>query len=507
MATFFKASRTAVWVLAALTAGCGTPPPGRRYEPSWNSLSTHRTPEWFKNAKFGIYTTWGVYAVPAFRTSYAGNMYEKQRDTYKYHVKHYGDPKDFGYKDFIPMFKAEKFDPDEWAALFKAAGAQFAGPLAEHHDGFAMWDSALTKWDAADMGPKRDVVGELAVAIRKRDMKFVTTFHHITNWYWYPHWFTQYDVADPKYSGLYGPVHNQKNPPKDWWRDQDRPNREFLDLWQGKIVEVIDKYQPDMLWFDFQLDRVPEGRLLETFAYYFNHADRMGKEVLVTYKRQDLAPGVGVHDLERKQMLERSNEVWLTDSSLNMKGSWGYAPNLDYQSVDTLVDNLVDRVSKNGCLLLNVGPKSDGTIPQEAKKRLLGLGKWLKLNGEAIYDTTAWMIYGEGPTKMKADGKYGLEEPSRYTGQDVRFTAKGNVLYAICLDWPGKEITIASLKRLYPSEISRIEMVGADGDLEWTFDRHKGLTIKTPENKPCDHAYVFRITRRFEKFKMPDSLK
>lgn len=469
------------------------------YAATWNSLTKHPVPQWFRDAKFGIYTHWGPYAVPAFSTAYSGDLYMKDQKAHEHHLKHYGDPSTFGYKDFLPMFKAERFDPDEWAQLFKDAGAQFAGPVAEHHDGFAMWDSDLTTFDAATHGPKRDVLGELSVAIRKKGMKVITSFHHVTNWYWYPHWIKAYDTADPRYTDLYGPLHNTDKKPKDFWRDQDRPNREFHERWRAKVVEVIDKYQPDMIWFDFQLDTLREDYLMTLFAHYFNRARQWDKEVLVTYKRSDLPPGVGVHDLERKQMVKRSNEVWLTDSSLNLKGSWGYAHGLVYQSVDTLVDNLIDRVSKNGCLLLNVGPMADGTIPVEARDRLLGLGKWLRLNGEAIYGTTPWVTYGEGPTRMKTEGEYGLEEESRYTGRDVRFTCKDDVLYAICLAWPGKRVTIQSLRRLYESEIDKIEMLGVDGELTWRFDEKQGLTIETPETRPCEHAFVFKITRRFDR--------
>jgi len=181
------------------------------YEKTWYSLRKHLTPQWFKDAKFGIYTHWGVYAVPACgpnATWYPYNMYREGTPQYEYHVKTYGGPEKFGYKDFIPMLTGEKFDPDEWAELFKKAGAQFAGPVGEHHDGFCMWDTQYSEWSAARMGPKRDVVGELEKAIRKQGMRFMVALHHAANWWFFPHWKKEFDVSDPRYAGLYGELHN-----------------------------------------------------------------------------------------------------------------------------------------------------------------------------------------------------------------------------------------------------------------------------------------------------------
>ncbi len=486
----FKKSKL-VW-LALLIVGIGTLTTCKRveepYKPTWNSLERHSTPEWLKNAKFGIYTHWGVFSVPAIGPN--GTWYShityfyKDSPQRKHHEKTYGPLTEFGYKDFIPMFKAEKFNADEWAELFKKAGAQFAGPVAEHHDGFAMWDTKYSEWNAAKMGPKRDVVGELEKAIKKRGMKFVTAFHHAENWWFFPVWDKRYDCSDPKYSGLYGPIH-----PKG-----EKPNKEFLDEWKGKIVEVIDKYKPDLIWFDFQLSGMKEDYRKEVFAYYFNKAREWGKEVEVTYKDHDLPPGVGIVDLELGRMATLTYHTWITDTSVDDQGAWSYVKDAGFKSVNTLVDNLVDRVSKNGLLLLNVGPKPDGTIPEKAKECLLGIGKWLELNGEAIYGTTPWTIYGEGPTKMERGGGFTEEHEVHYTAKDIRFTVKGNVLYAICLDWPGEEVTIKTLRRLYKSEIKSIKMLGVDEELEWSLTK-EGLTIKTPSERPCKYAYVFKITR------------
>jgi len=477
------------------------------YKLSWNSLKTHVTPTWFQDAKFGIYTHWGIYSVPACGpngTWYPYNMYREGTPQYEHHVKIYGHLSKFGYKDFIPMFKAEKFDPDEWAELFKKAGAQFAGPVGEHHDGFSMWDSQVNEWNVAKMGPKRDVVGELERAIRKQDMRFMVALHHAANWWFFPHWKKDYDSSDSRYVGLYGPPHNlewTKNMPevkdrKNEWQLQDKPSKEFLDKWLAKIREVIDKYQPDMLWFDFGLNFVQEHYKRESLAYYYNQAEEWGKDVVVTYKWHDLASGCGVVDLELGSFDQLTYHVWITDTTVDDGGGWSYLHDAKYKTATSLVHYLVDNVSKNGLMLLNVGPKPNGEIPEEAKEVLLEMGRWLEVNGEAIYGTTPWMVYGEGPTRMTKSGMFSEKEEVQYAAEDIRFTVKDGTLYAICLGWPGDETTIKSMaEKLYDSEIKSVKMLGVDEVLPWKMTK-EGLKIKTPTRKPCEHAYVFKIERK-----------
>jgi alpha-L-fucosidase len=474
------------------------------YEPTWNSLLQHRTPQWFQEAKFGIYTHWGVYAVPARgpnATWYPYNMYREGTPQCEYHVKTYGGPEKFGYKDFIPQLTGEKFDPDEWAELFKKAGAQFAGPVGEHHDGFCMWDSRYTEWNAARMGPKRDVVGELEKAIRKQDMRFMVALHHAENWWFFPHWKKEFDVSDPRYAGLYGELHNLDKDPgegiegfEERFFAQDKPSKAFLDQWKGKTLEVIDEYQPDMLWFDFGLGRIQENYRREMLAYYYNRATEWGKEVLVTYKGHYLPPGAGVVDLELGRHDTLTYHEWLTDTTVDDGQGWGYLKETEYKSVKTLVHYLIDNVSKNGHLLLNVGPKPNGEIPEEAKELLVGIGEWLEVNGEAIYGTTPWMTYGEGPTEMPKAGPFMEDQEVEYTTQDIRFTVKDDVLYAISLGWPDERLVIETLKHAYESEIKSVSLLGADGKLEWSLTP-EGLSITPPGEKPCDHAFVFKIVR------------
>jgi len=475
--------------------------------------STLPTPEWLQKGKFGIYTHWGPYAVHAYgsnTTWYSFALYQNEDgETREHFEKTFGKlSPDYGYKDLIPMFTADKFDADEWADLFQKAGARYAGPVAEHHDGFAMWDTKYSDWNAAKMGPKRDVVGELEAAIKKRDMKYVTAFHHAANWFFFPVSDKQYDTGDPKNSGLYGQYH----------LPGEKRNQEFIDEWYGKIIEVIDNYSPDFIWFDFALDEIPEGYVKDFLAYYYNHADENGKEVVVTYKGHDLVPGSGVRDLELGQMPHLTYNEWITDNSVDDRGAWGYANDLTFKTPNRLIDNLVDRVSKNGYLLLNVGPKADGTIPEGAKEVLLDMGAWLEINGEAIYETTPWMVAGEGPTNLGEASDIGFNETGIvYTARDIRFTVKGDDLYATFLDWPGEWAVINSIRGtdpepagmeniifdeesgpgypgFYKEEIKRISLLGDGKDLNWSLTP-KGLVVEMPESKPCDHAYALKIER------------
>jgi len=469
----------------------------QEYQPSWNSLRTHITPQWFRDAKFGIYTHWGVYCVPACgpnATWYPYNMYREGTPQYEHHAKTFGPPSKFGYKDFIPMFTAEKFDPDEWAEIFRNSGAQYAGPVGEHHDGFCMWDSRYTEWSAARMGPKRDVVAELEKAIRKGGMKFLVALHHAENWWFYPHWRKEFDTSDPKYAGLYGEPHNLAGDVGGGFFDQDKPSRAFLEQWKGKILEVIDNFRPDVLWFDFGLGFVQEQYRKEFLAYYYNKAMEWDREVVVTYKEHYLVPGSAVVDLELGRFGELTYHDWITDTTVDAGEGWGYLRETEYKSTCSLVHYLVDNVSKNGYLLLNIGPKPNGEIPEQAREVLKGMGQWLDVNGEAIYGTTPWLAYGEGPTEMKKSGAFCEKEEVTYTAQDIRFTSKDNVLYAICLGWPGAEVKISTLKALFPREIQSVGMLGVDRPLEWSL-QPDGLAIKPPASKPCEHAYVFKIVR------------
>lgn len=485
------------------------------YQPNWRSLRQHRTPQWLRDDKFGIYTHWGIYSVPACGpngTWYAHNIYRSGNNQAEFHEQTYGPVSQFGYKDFIPMFKAEKFDAEEWAEIFKNSGARFAGPVAEHHDGFSMWDSTVNPWNSVRMGPRRDVTAELEKAYRAQGMRYMVALHHAEHWWFYPHWRKDCDVSKPEFAGLYGELHNldglQEGTIDGWqdWTAQDRPSKAFLDLWRAKIDELIDGYQPDLIWFDFGIRFLQEDYKKRFLADYYNKEKAWGKELAVTYKGHDFAPGSALVDYELGRMDQLTYYDWLTDTSVDDQGAWSFVSDAGFKPVSSLVHNLIDNVSKNGYLLLNVGPKADGTIPEGAKKCLAGIGDWLKVNGEAIFETDPWLAYGEGPTVMEKAGHFSEHKEVEYTPEDVRFTCRDNLLYATFLGWPAEKTIIpfnqdrtssfTTMKRLEVGEVESVRMLGVDKNLKFEMTS-KGLEIERPTQKPCDHAYVFKIKRQF----------
>ncbi len=464
------------------------------YEPNWESLKQHETPEWFLNAKFGIYFHWGPYSVPAHETEwYSILMYAKNHPIRKYHEETYGTLDTFGYKDFIPMFTGEQFNASEWAELFKKAGAQFAGPCAEHADGFAMWNSELTEWNSVKMGPKIDVVGEMEKAVRNQNMKFLITYHRHWLYAWYPTWDTTVDAGNPKYSGLYGPyvpegsfvmaTGNYPNPPKE----------EFHIQWLSRLNELMDKYEPDMIWFDNKMDIIEEQYRKQFLANFYNNGQKWNKDVVCTYKFEDMATGSAVLDLERARMSEKKSFPWLTDDSVDWK-AWCNIDNPNYKTTNRLIDFLVDVVSKNGAVLLNITPKANGEIPAEVKQRLLEIGDWLAINGEAIYNTRPWKIYGEGPQQI-TEGHLSEDKNADAVAEDIRFTTNGNMLYAIALDWPTDKMIIKSFatkEGILTQNITRVSLLGSTSELDWKITE-SGLEVTLPEEKPCSYAFALKL--------------
>jgi alpha-L-fucosidase len=469
------------------------------FEPNWESIKkNYKDPEWFNQKKFGIFIHWGAYAVPANSSEwYPRNMYmdtavftaqlklqkTKPHGAYKHHLKTYGKHKDFGYKDFIPMFKAEKFNPEEWISLFKKAGAKYVVPVADHHDGFAMYKSNTTRWNSVNMGPKRDVLGELMKEGRKQGLIMGASSHFAFNWSFYNKK-DHFDTTDPAYADLYSAKGKNLREPV---------SKEFKERWWARTKDLIDNYQPDILWFDFMLD-TPEFREYrpKLAAYYYNKGIEWGKEVVLQDKNfyeQAFPEGTVIYDLERGKLPDIRKLPWQTDTSIG-KNSWSYVKNWKSKSANQLIDDLIDIVSKNGNLLLNVGPKADGTIPEDQKEILLQIGAWLDVNGEAIYNTKYWRTFGEGPTEVKK-GHHSEGKNKDFTGQDIRFTQKDGKLYAIMMAWPKKgNVLIKSIK---PSDkVSSIKMLGNNAKLKWS-QTAKGLLVEMPSKKIGDYAFTLEI--------------
>ncbi|MCA9913353.1 MAG: alpha-L-fucosidase, partial [Anaerolineae bacterium] len=340
------------------------------FEPNWQSLQQFQIPTWYKDAKFGIFIHWGIYSVPAYDNEwYSRNMYLQGDDAYEYHRKTYGDQATFGYKDFIPMFTAERFDPNEWAELFKAAGAKYVVPVAEHHDGFMLYDSALSRWNAVNMGPKRDVLGELRKAITDKGMVFGASSHRAEHW-WFMNGGNEFDsdVQDPAYADFYGPA---KPSPRKWYSEgydsldwQPRPDEAFLEDWLARCCELVDKYRPSIFYFDWWIEQQVFEPYLQRFAaYYYNRGQEWGMDVAINCKNGAYPAGTVVFDVERGRLADIRPELWQTDTSVS-NNSWCYIQNHDYKSSSEILHTLIDIVSKNGTLLLNIGPKADGTIPE-----------------------------------------------------------------------------------------------------------------------------------------------
>ncbi|WBL24921.1 alpha-L-fucosidase [Zunongwangia sp. HGR-M22] len=467
----------------------------KEYAADWDSLAKYNeAADWFKKAKFGIYAHWGVLSVPAYANDwYPRNMHIKGSDEYKHHVATYGEPSEFGYHDFVPMFKAENFNAEDWAKLFKKAGARFAGIVAEHHDGWSNWDSETNPWNAADMGPHRDLVGELEKAIHGNGMKFITSFHKArtlqlfqqdsTKWEDDTSYFP-YDLEMPTSSKdsllsiMYGNI----------------PKEQFYKNWLAELHEVIHQYGPDLIYFDSKLDKIPDSIKVKFVADYFNYAEKNNKEVVITHKEGELPKSVSLEDLEKGRMNQKTEEYWLTDETVSV-GSWSYTNDLGLKTSDEIIDLLADIVSKNGALMLNVSPMANGVIPENQQQILLEIGEWLDVNGEAIYGTDTWNVYGEGPTKQDQSGMF--VDKLTYTAKDVRYTRKGDTIYAIFLGWPGsnKDMLLESFAELTSNNkisIANANFLGSEEKVQFQLQAD-GLKLSTPSKKLNESAWVLKL--------------
>jgi alpha-L-fucosidase len=485
---FDMAPETSLSVVEAAVAAIPDRIPAGKVQPTWESLrQNYKSPRWFFDAKFGIFMHWGLYSVPAHGTGGAAEWYEKHLygggETVQWHTQKFGTPEVFGYKDFIPLFTADKWDPDAWALLFKKSGAKYVVPTAQHHDNFSLWDSQVNPWNAKAMGPKRDLIGDLAKAVRAQGLKFGVSNHGIEAFQFVnPNAAlaaklkeNQADLYDPKWADFYHVADRS-----------DEACKRFLTNWAQRNAELIDKYQPDLLWFDNGVDmRFIDPLKLWVAAYYYNRAVGWNKEVSISTKKAAYAPEgtntrtIGsIIDFEkigaRSPTGIRTGE-WQVDEPIG--STWGYADGMRVSPPGTVVAKLVDVVSQNGNLLLNISPKADGTIPQDQQDTLLEVGKWLEVNGPAIYATHAW-------TKC-TDNAGERGEPH------IRYTVRGDALYAIIVGkWPDS-VTLQAL----PSGQGSVSGVLLLGGRELTFKQsEKGLTIDLPGTAPCKYAYAFKIT-------------
>ena len=455
-----------------------------RYQANWESLKKYQVPDWFRDAKFGIFIHWGVYSVPAFGSEwYPREMYRKDTKEFKHHVETYGPHTKFGYKDFIPQFKAEKFSPVQWVDLFKKSGAKYIVPVAEHHDGFAMYNTALSKWNAVQMGPKRDVLGELAAEIKKQGLVFGLSSHRIEHWFFMNGGRRfESDVLDPENASLYGPAREEN----------ETPTPEFMNDWLLRCTELVDNYQPQLFWFDWWIEQPAMDPYRKSFAsYFYNKGLAWNKGVVLNYKNISFPDEAAVLDLERGKLGGIRKLAWQTDDAIGNQ-SWGYAGGNTFKSAQYVITNLVDIVSKNGNLLLNIGPRADGTITEEETTVLLETGKWLQVNGEAIYGTRPWKLFGEGPTES-ASGSFS-DQKKPFTAKDIRFTTKGNTLYAIAMGQPAASTAINALgKKSGNGTVVSIELLGSTEKVVWT-QGADALLIKPSGSYPAENAVVYKIS-------------
>lgn len=440
------------------------------FKDDWESLSHYGIPDWYARAKFGLFVHWGVYSVPAFHNEwYSREMYQKGSRTYAHHLKTYG--RNFGYKDFIPQFKAEHYNPKEWAELFAESGARYVTPVGEHHDGFKMYPSELCEWNAVNMGPKRDVYGELKKELTDRGIKYCSSSHRAEH-YWFMNGGRNIpgsDVQDERYREFYGPsVAKAKGDPSRRPEGSIVPSQAWLEDWLASTCELVDVNRPYTIYFDWWVRQHAFRPYMKKFlAYYYNRSREWGMEVCVLYKWDGVMYHCAVLDIERGQLAAINPRPWQNDTAI-AKNSWGYTQGNDFKTPYELICNLIDVVSKNGCLMLNVGPKADGTICPEEAAVLREIGKWLQINGEAIYDTSPYKIFGEGPSNCGGS----FHEKFSFTKKDFRFTYKPDALYVFALMPNQKNIyrlkTLGSKDDALNYQILGVSLLGRNCNVSFT---------------------------------------
>ena len=471
------------------------------YDADWASLAEAPEPAWFRERRLGIFIHWGVYSVPAFSNEwYPREMYMPGTRAYEHHIRTYGPLDRFGYKDFVPLFKGERFDAAEWVRLFKEARAGYLFPVAEHHDGFQMYKSDLSEWNAAQKGPKRDVLGELKAAAEREGLLFCASSHRAEHWFFLGHGREiESDVKEPLKKGdFYWPA--MPEGALDDLYSQPYPDAAFLNDWLARTAELIVNYRPRLLYFDWWIQHEAfKPYLKKLLAFYYNLGAKDGTPVRVCYKHDALPFGVGVPEVERGGFAEAKPFLWQTDTAV-ARNAWCYTTELVYKSTRELVQTLADTVSKGGNLLLNVGPKPDGTFPEPDKKLLRELGAWMRINGEAIDGARPWRVPGEGPT-VRQEGQFTDREATPYGPADYRFTAAHGCIYAMALSCPEDGRFLIRALGESPDQnlpafhgiIKGVTVLGWENEpVEWYADR-EGLHVWAPR-VASDLPVTLRIT-------------
>jgi alpha-L-fucosidase len=510
-------------------AGFGAAP--GPFQPTWESLAAnYQVPDWYRDAKFGIWAHWGPQCQPEMGDWYAQKMYQFNNTVYRSHCEKYGHPSAFGFKDVINLWKAEKWEPEKLIALYKKAGAKFFAAMANHHDNMDMWDSKYQPWNSVAVGPKKDIIGGWMKATREAGLRFAVSSHGSHTW----DWMQVAQGADPsgEFAGVpYDGRMTKADGKNKWWDGLDPQDLyaqyhergqygwnlssgppvdpAYIEKFFNRTIDLIDKYRPDLLYFDDTILPIyPASDIgLRIAAYLYNTSlARNGKvETVMTGKglRNELQRCAMVQDIERGVASGGEALPWQTDTCI---GEWHYNRSIfdrhRYKTAMQVVQMLIDIVSKNGVLMLSVPVRGDGTLDEDEVKVVEGIGSWMAPNGEGIYATRPWKVYGEGPS-VAATGQRGQFGGSRdvrtYTAEDVRFTAKGDTLFAFVMAWPASgKATIKSLAKgdeNYPKEIATIELLGNSGPLAFTRDE-TGLIVTLPEKKPNDYAYALKITPR-----------
>jgi alpha-L-fucosidase len=510
------------------------------FKPSWESLKQYTVPDWFRDAKFGIWAHWSAQCVPEAGDWYARNMYIQGNGQNTSHMRNYGHPSEFGFMEIDNLWKAEKWDPQALVDRYKRAGAKYFVALANHHDNFDNYDSTHHEWNSVRVGPKKDLIKGWADATRKAGLRFGVTNHSAHSWHWFQTAYG-YDATGAKAGVRYDAYRLRKEDGKGkWWEGldpqalyngpiyvmpdgltttqqigqwHDRNDRtwnenmppndpEFVARWYARCQELMDKYDPDLVYFDNT--GLPLGQAgLDIAAHFYNgNIKRRGKLEAVLNGKQLKANQMGtlVMDYERGSATGIIDIPWQTDTCI---GDWHYNRALytrnGYKTALQVVQMLIDIVSKNGNLLLSIPVRGDGSIDEKEVAVIDGITAWMQVNSQAIYGTRPWKVYGEGPSLSNVGRSQfgGAADVRRYAADDMRFTVKGDVLYALAMGWPQeRKMAIKSLAAKspnYPGEIGRVELLGAADPMPFTRDE-TGLTLTLPEKAPNDIASVFKIT-------------